>query len=663
MAAGLAVDVIFAVDAGTTALKATAISRDGSAPVSAERPIRTYTLPAGGVEQCADEWWGAFRDVMAELCAAAVVRGLRPIALALSGQMQDAIFVDEFARPLRRVILYSDTRARAEAAGVAARAAADGGRPMAERLAGFKGAASLLPKLLWVRAHEPGTLARAACLLLGAHSFLCARLLAADGVAPGENGADARARGRRRRFFTDATTASVCGLVDPATGDWAVAQLEHLCARSGGAAAAPPPIRWADLLPAIVRADRAVGTMSERAAAELGLGCAVLARLPLFHSCGDAGAVTIGVGAGAAGGLYAYLGTSGWVAHTREAAARLEARAAPREGIFTLAHPLPHARPHAPRAPSPDPSAASVEDGGHRAAAAAASGSAAAAAGRSRLELRAASCVSAGGNVEWLRALLAGHAHAAVTDGTVGTCAAPEIVGGKALDRGWEMTSASRPSYAAIDALAARAPPGSGGLLWAPWLAGERSPFTDPTARGCLLGVSHASGAAEMSRAVLEGVAFSTRALLDALLDAGTDEGAAARARARALVLCGGAAKSAIWAQILADVLDLPVTVAAAAESAGARGAAILAAQPDGLGWFSRLDPPGFCPLGETFRPTGDPAVRALLDAHYALHARLHGALRETFAGLAAAGAAHAAARAGAHPLHAAPLAGHDDAE
>lgn len=581
--------VIFAVDLGTTALKASAIARDGSVLLSAERPIRTYVPAAGHIEQCADEWWLAFTEAIAQLCADATARGLKPVALALSGQMQNIILCDEHVRPVRRVVLYSDTRAQPQAEAVAR---CEDGTALGERLAGYKGAASLLPKMLWLCEHDATAVGRAACLLVGAHSYLCARLLAHSAAA--------------RCFFADATTASVCGLIDPLTGGWALATLHALSAAaarraSGGpAAAAVAPIRWADLLPPIVGADEAVGALDAAALDELGGGCELLRGLPLFHGCGDAGAVTVGVGAGGEGGLYAYLGTSGWVAHTCNPSA---AHAAAREGLFTLAH--PQARPRAEGAARP------------------------------ALVLRAASCVCAGGSAEWLRSSLLARTDAA--GATAGAAA------GVADDE-----ASHRPSYATIDALARCAPPGAGGLLFAPWLGGERSPFTDAAARGCFIGLSHGSGLAECSRALLEGVAFSVRALLDLVLADevppahGPAVGSGGQPQAvggrwRGLLVCGGVAKSAVWAQVLADILDLPVTLAADAEHAGARGAAILAGQPGGLGWFSRLDPPGFCPTGATFEPTADRAVRRLLDAQYALHGRLHAALRSTFAGLAAA--------------------------
>lgn len=570
-------EVVISVDAGTTALKACAISRGGAVLASAEAGIRTHALPAGRVEQDADEWWEAFARALRVVCAGVEAQRLTPVALVLTGQMQDAILVGEDAHPVRRVILYSDTRAGKQADALAARASADGGRPLAERLLGYKGAASLLPKLLWLREHEPATLARAKRLLLGAHSFLCARLLACAG-------------GASARFMCDRTTASVCGLLRPTDAGWALRELGELSGADPAGGASPEGsagLAWGALLPELVGADASVGAVPAQADGALGGGCGLLCGLPLFHGCGDAGSVTVGVGAGCAGGLYAYLGTSGWVAHT---CAPEPAGSPLRPGLFALAHPLPTA----------------------------ASGGQTGAEARAGLVLRAASCVSAGGSAEWLRALLA----AALPPGEAGD-ARPRL------------------SYAAVDALAAQAAPGAGGVLWAPWLGGERSPFTDAAARGCLLGLSHGSGPAEVSRAVLEGVAFCVRALLHAVLPAHSAAEAEAGAGSEArLLVCGGLSRSGLWMQTLADVLGLAVVVAADAEHAGARGAAILAGQPGGLGWFSRLDPPGFCPTGDTYRPTADRAVRRLLDAQYALHAKLHAALRETFAGLAAASAA-----------------------
>jgi xylulokinase len=105
--------------------------------------------------------------------------------------------------------------------------------------------------------------------------------------------------------------------------------------------------------------------------------------------------------------------------------------------------------------------------------------------------------------------------------------------------------------------------------LFLPYLSGERTPHNDPEARGLFLGLSHGTDRSALAQAVLEGVAFAFCDCLDALRQAGTSIESAG--------LVGGGARSALWATILAAVLDIPLRQVEGAESAAAHGAARLA--------------------------------------------------------------------------------------
>src|SRR5207249_973135 len=98
-------------------------------------------------------------------------------------------------------------------------------------------------------------------------------------------------------------------------------------------------------------------------------------------------------------------------------------------------------------------------------------------------------------------------------------------------------------------ASAAAAPPGSLGLVFLPYLAGERAPLWDADARGIFFGLSSGHSRAHEARAVLEGVAFSARHLLEILETA-------ARLHVDALASSGGGARSDLWCQIKANVLN-----------------------------------------------------------------------------------------------------------
>ncbi|MGQ0824348.1 MAG: xylulokinase [Actinomycetota bacterium] len=124
--------------------------------------------------------------------------------------------------------------------------------------------------------------------------------------------------------------------------------------------------------------------------------------------------------------------------------------------------------------------------------------------------------------------------------------------------------------YSRLDDLASSLPPGSGGVIFTPWLNGERTPVDDYRLRGGWHNLSLRSTRAEMVRAVLEGVAYNTRWLL------GTVEKFVDR-RFPGLAFVGGGAQSDLWCQVIADVLDRPIHQVAEPVHANTRGAALLA--------------------------------------------------------------------------------------
>ena len=130
---------------------------------------------------------------------------------------------------------------------------------------------------------------------------------------------------------------------------------------------------------------------------------------------------------------------------------------------------------------------------------------------------------------------------------------------------------------ASFEALVAEAdawPPGCEGLVFLPYLAGERTPHADPDARGAFAGLTLRHDRGALVRAVLEGVAFGLRDCLDVLL--------AATARPRAARISGGGARSALWAKIVASALELPLTRTLVDEGA-AFGAALLGGVAGGI--------------------------------------------------------------------------------
>jgi xylulokinase len=131
-----------------------------------------------------------------------------------------------------------------------------------------------------------------------------------------------------------------------------------------------------------------------------------------------------------------------------------------------------------------------------------------------------------------------------------------------------------------MDNAAASVPVGAHGLLFLPYLMGERSPYWNPQARGALVGLAMPHGQAELARAVLEGVALNLGLILEVLR--------AQDVQLEKLLLIGGGSRSAVWRQILADVLDLPVWQPALTTEATALGAII--AGGVGVGLFADFE-------------------------------------------------------------------------
>jgi len=134
---------------------------------------------------------------------------------------------------------------------------------------------------------------------------------------------------------------------------------------------------------------------------------------------------------------------------------------------------------------------------------------------------------------------------------------------------------ADTPDHAALDALAADVPPGARGLVYLPYLMGERSPHWNPQARGAYLGLTMAHGRAEVARATLEGVALNLGLILAAFREAG--------AALESMRVIGGGARSATWRAILADVFELPLCRPTLLAEATALGAAVAGGVAVGL--------------------------------------------------------------------------------
>ena len=169
-------------------------------------------------------------------------------------------------------------------------------------------------------------------------------------------------------------------------------------------------------------------------------------------------------------------------------------------------------------------------------------------------------------------------------------------------------------------AAAGEVPAGSDGLLFLPYLTGERSPHPDPLARGAFVGLTVRHDRRHLTRSVLEGVAFGLRDGLDLMTAAGMPAPSEIR-------VSGGGTASPLWRQILADVLAADIATVGTTEGA-AYGAAVLAAV--GAGWFAEVAAATTAWVTATVTAVPGPDA-ALYASRHAVYRGLYPALAPTF--------------------------------
>ena len=283
---------VISVDIGTTAAKVSLVERSGNI---LHTSVHSYPLEseASRVEQDPLLWWDAFRKGVHEIYSSQ--KETAPEALVLSGQMQDLIRISN-GRVFGNAILYSDTRARDEWIQINKDL---GENFLVNTTENLFDPASLSCKILWLKNNESYKINSKTKILLGAHDYVCWKLT--------------------NRYVTDYTNAASTGLMNFKSNRWDLNILNYLGLTK-------------ENLPELVPADEITGWVTPEAAWETGLS----EGLPVIHGAGDAGASTIGAGAGETGVISCYLGTSGWIAVTGERTVN------PDSGIFNLRHPDPN---------------------------------------------------------------------------------------------------------------------------------------------------------------------------------------------------------------------------------------------------------------------------------------------------------------------------------
>ena len=318
-------------------------------------------------------------------------------------------------------------------------------------------------------------------------------------------------------------------------------------------------------LPKIIRTTEVAGYLREKQAKELGL----VSGIPVFGGGGDASLIGIGTGCVHSGDTHIYCGTSGWVSTITEkqvvdTSAMIASIVGAQEGKYNYF----------------------------------------------------AEMETAGKSLEWVKDHLALDEIGVYLEkkDIVGSC-------GCSVDRETVYTSL----YDYMSEVIGKAAPGAGGVIFTPWLHGNRCPFEDPHATGMFFGLTLDTGKTEMIRAVTEGICYHLRWMLEC-----QDKKVKT---SRVIRFCGGGALSPVTSQILADITGRTIEVVDRPQNVGSVGAALTAAV--GLGAIDDMESiASIIPVKATYTPQTTHA--AVYQRNYEVFKQLHKANKKLFAGISA---------------------------
>ncbi|MGB7848296.1 MAG: xylulokinase [Candidatus Acidiferrum sp.] len=491
---------ILGIDVGTSGTRAVLLDSQGrvlSAATAEHAPMSSPQI--GWAEQSPEDWWRATCQAIKECLTKSPTPAREVAAIGLTGQMHGLVLMDEHDEVLRPAIIWCDQRTEEECREITTQV---GARRLIELTANPALTGFTLPKIWWVRRHEPKIWARVRSLMLP-KDYIRFRLTGSRAI--------------------DVADASGTLMFDVVHRRWSQPMLE--LSRIDEAC-----------LPKVFESPEVSGQVNEKGARLLGLRSG----LPVVAGAGDQAAGAVGMGIVKPGAVSVTIGTSG-VVFAATSTPVLE----PKGRIHTFCHAIP-SRWHV----------MGVTQG-------------------------------AGLSLRWFR---------------------DQFGAGK--DDG-------RDPYERLAEEAAKTPPGAEGLLWTPYLMGERTPHLDPNARGALVGITAQHTRAHVVRAIMEGVAFSLRDSITLFREIGVP--------IESIRLGGGGARSPLWQQIQADIYGMPVELIEADEG-GAYGAGLLA----GVGIGSWQSVEGACEstVRVAKRVQPNPKTVALMNLQYTEYRKLYPALQ-----------------------------------
>ncbi len=520
---------VLAYDIGTTGVKTCLFRIEDRITLlaSAGRGYGLYILEDGGAEQDGDEWWQAMCETTGELFKKTEIKPEEIAGLSFCSQMQGLVLVDRDGVPVHRPMSYMDQRATEEIKKGIAHGIQIAGANIWKLLKSLRitGAVSSsvkdpMWKYKWIEAHEPENFKRAYCWLDVKEYLIC------------------RCTGN---FLMTEDSAYATLLYDTKKKEWS----KPLCRTFG---------IHMEHLPKIIRSEEQAGTLTAKAAGELGLP----EGLPVFGGGGDASLIGVGAGCVNVGDTHIYCGTSGWVTTVTDkqmvdVTAMIAAIVGAQSGKYNYF----------------------------------------------------AEMETAGKCLEWVKD------HLALDE--IGIYLEKQDV-----SEGQEAVYKSLYDY--MTETVKKAPAGSGGVIFTPWLHGNRCPFEDPNAAGMFFGVRLETGKTELIRSVLEGVCYHLRWMLECQeKKLKTSE---------VIRFVGGGALSPVTAQILSDITGRTVEVVENPQNVGSVGAAAVVGV--GLGIIPNLDKVGdFIPVSGKFVP--DMGQKAIYDKYYEVFKRLYGANKKNY--------------------------------
>jgi xylulokinase len=446
---------VIGIDLGTSAVKALLVTKSGEVAAEASRAYPLFHEHSGWSEQRPDDWVEATIEALKELSTAQGIDASAIEGISFSGQMHGLVLLNGEGRPVRNAILWNDTRTTAECREIEA--------VLGENLLAITRNPALegftLPKILWVRKHEPEAFAEAELFVLP-KDYVRYKLT-----------------GNLHMDYSDAAGTL---MLDVAAKAWSV---EVLKAFQLPESFCPPLVDSHDL----------TGTLLLDAAERTGLPASV----KIFAGGADNACGAIGSGILEEGLTLCSIGTSGVI---------LSYENDKTKDFGGKVHFFNH--------------------------------------GKENAYYAMGVTLAAGYSLSWFK-----------------------------------RTFAPDESYDQLLAGVGEVKPGAGGLLFTPYLVGERTPHADSSIRASFIGVDGSHERIHFARAVMEGITFSLNESVDMFRSAGK--------KVDKIVSIGGGAQNPAWLQMQADIFDAEV-VSLENEQGPGLGAAMLAAY--GCGWFPSLE-------------------------------------------------------------------------